>query len=71
MSKKAINLSTYLQKSSLDLITASHLIAIFENVMKSLRTEYESEFKQIEIEATELAQNVIFLWSTNSIDNVN
>ena len=25
--------------------------------MKNMRTEYESEFKQIEIEATELAQN--------------
>ena len=56
MLKKAFDLSTYLQKCSLDLITASHLITIFENVMKSLRTEYESEFKQIEIEATELAQ---------------
>ena len=54
--KKAFDLSTYLQKSSLDLITASHLITIFENDMKSMRTEYESEFKQIEIEATELAQ---------------
>ena len=53
--KKAFYLSTYLQKSSLDLITASHLIAIFENDVKSMRTEYESEFKQIEIEATELA----------------
>ena len=54
--KKAFDLSTYLQKSSLDFITASHLITIFENDMKSMRTEYESEFKQIEIEATELAQ---------------
>ena len=54
--KKAFDLSTYLQKSSLDLITASHLITIFENDMKSMRTEYESELKQIEIEATELAQ---------------
>ena len=54
--KKAFDLSTYLQKSSLDLITASHLITIFENDMKSMRAEYESEFKQIEIEATELAQ---------------
>ena len=25
--------------------------------MKNMRTEYESEFKQIEIEAAELAQN--------------
>ena len=54
--KKAFDLSTYLQKSSLDLITASHLITIFENDINSMRTEYESEFKQIEIEATELAQ---------------
>ena len=54
--KKAFDLSTYLQNSSLDLITASHLITIFENDMKSMRTEYESEFKQIEIEATELAR---------------
>ena len=38
----AFDLSTYLQKSSLDLITASHLITIFENDMKSMRTEYES-----------------------------
>ena len=29
--KKAFDLSTYLQKSGLDLITASHLITIFEN----------------------------------------
>ena len=54
--KKAFDLSTYLQKNSLDLITASHLITIFENDMKIMRTEYESEFKQIEIEATVLAQ---------------
>ena len=32
------------------------MITIFENDMKSMRTEYESEFKQIEIEATELAK---------------
>ena len=56
MLKKACDVSTYLQKSSLDLITASHLITIFENVMKSMPTEYESEFKQIEIEAAELAK---------------
>ena len=54
--KTAFDLSTYLQESSIDLITASHLITIFENDMKSMRTEYESEFNQIEIEATELAQ---------------
>ena len=51
---KAFDLSTYLQKSTLDLITASHLIAIFVNDMKSMRTEYGSE--QISIEATELAK---------------
>ena len=49
---KSAKEGTYLQKSSLDLITASHLITIFENNMKSMRTEYESEYKQIEIEAT-------------------
>ena len=52
--KNAFDVSTYLQKSSLDLITASHLITIFENDMNSMRTKYESEFKQIGIEATEL-----------------
>ncbi|XP_065420419.1 zinc finger MYM-type protein 1-like isoform X3 [Chrysemys picta bellii] len=54
--KKAFHLSTYLQKSSLDLVTASHLIQIFENDMKNIRSEFESEFKQIEKEATELAR---------------
>ena len=70
MQKKAFDLPTYLQKSSLDFITASYLITIFENDMISKRTEYESEFKQIEIEATKLAKNVICLWSTNITDNV-
>ena len=54
--KNAFELSIFLQKSSVDLKTASHLITIFGNDMKSMRTRYESEFKQIEIEATELAQ---------------
>ena len=42
-------------------LRTSHLITIFENDMKSMRTEYESEFKQIEIEATELAQKCYIL----------
>ncbi|XP_050777078.1 zinc finger MYM-type protein 1-like isoform X3 [Gopherus flavomarginatus] len=54
--EKAFCLSTYLQKSNLDLVTASHLIQIFENDMKNIRSEFESEFKQIENEATELAR---------------
>uniref|UniRef100_A0A452GX58 DUF4371 domain-containing protein n=1 Tax=Gopherus agassizii TaxID=38772 RepID=A0A452GX58_9SAUR len=54
--EKAFRLSTYLQKSSLDLVTASHLIQIFENDMKNIRSEFESEFKQIENEATKLAR---------------
>ena len=40
----AFDLSTYLQKSSLDLITASRLIQSFENHMEKMRTQYESEF---------------------------
>ncbi|KAM9119888.1 zinc finger MYM-type protein 1-like isoform 2-T2 [Pangshura tecta] len=54
--EKAFCLSTYLQKSSLDLVTASHFIQIFENDMKNIQSEFESEFKQIENEATELAR---------------
>ena len=33
---KAFNLSIYLQKSSLDLVTASHLIQLFEKDMKNM-----------------------------------
>jgi len=53
---KAFNLSIYLQKSRLDLVTASHLIQLFEKDMKNMRNQYESQFKQIENETTELAR---------------
>ena len=53
---KLFDTPSYLQKSSLDLVTASRLIQIFENDMKNMRYEFESEFVQIENEATELAQ---------------
>ena len=52
----AFDLSTYLQKSSLDLITASRLIQSFENHMEKMQTQYESQFKMIENEATQLAE---------------
>lgn len=54
--EKAFKLSTCLQNSSLDLVTASRLIQIFENDMKNMRNKFESEFAQIENEATKLAQ---------------
>ncbi|XP_059140975.1 uncharacterized protein LOC131928846 [Physella acuta] len=53
---KAFNVSIYLQKSSIDMLTAFRLIQIFENEMSSWRNEFESEFEQIENEATELAE---------------
>ena len=53
---KAFNLSIYLQKSSIDVLTAFRLIQIFENEMRSWRNEFESEFEQIEKEATVLAE---------------
>jgi hypothetical protein len=52
---KAFNLSMYLQKSNIDLLTAFHLIQLFENDMNSWRTEFESEFEKLETEATKLA----------------
>jgi hypothetical protein len=54
--EKAFNLSTYLQRSSIDLVTASHLIQLFENDMKNMRDEFESEFERLENEATHLAE---------------
>ena len=56
MLEKAFNLSTYLQRSTVDLVTACRLIRLFENDMKHIRSEFESEFQLIEREATVLAQ---------------
>lgn len=52
----AFSLPTYLQKSSLDSVTISLLIQIFENDM---RNGFESQFKQIENKATELSQKLV------------
>ena len=56
MLETAFYLSAYLQNSSIDMLTASHLIKVFENDMGKMRTEYESEFVKFENEATKLAQ---------------
>ena len=56
MLETAFYLSAYLQNSSIDMLTASHLIKVFENDLGKMRTEYESEFVKFENEATKLAQ---------------
>ena len=56
MLEKVFKLFTYLQKSSIDLVTASQLVQLFENDINTMRSEYELEFEQIENEASQLAQ---------------
>ena len=38
------------------MVTASHLIRLFENDMKNMRDEFKSEFERLENEAAELAE---------------
>ena len=49
-------LSMYLQKSNVDLCSASTLIKAFENELESIQKNYETEFVCFEKSAKELAQ---------------
>ena len=59
MLDNAYFLSTYFQKSNIDLTSGSILIKSFEKELESMRANYESEFEQFEEKAKELAQKCV------------